>query len=42
MKAAYVETVGPPEALIYGDQPEPEPRPNDVKIRVRAYHWICR
>lgn len=36
MKAAYVETVGPPEALIYGDQPEPEPGPNDVKIRVRA------
>ncbi|ETW99212.1 MAG: hypothetical protein ETSY1_15840 [Candidatus Entotheonella factor] len=36
MKAAYVEQVGPPEALIYGDQPEPEPGPNDVKIRVRA------
>lgn len=36
MKAAYVENVGPPEALIYGDQPEPEPGPNDVKIRVRA------
>ena len=36
MKAAYVEAIGPPEALIYGDQPEPEPGPNDVKIRVRA------
>jgi NADPH:quinone reductase-like Zn-dependent oxidoreductase len=36
VKAAYVENVGPPEALIYGDQPEPEPGPNDVKIRVRA------
>ncbi len=36
MKAAYVEQVGPPEALIYGDRPEPEPGPNDVKIRVRA------
>ncbi len=36
MKAAYVEQVGPPEALIYGEQPEPEPGPNDVKIRVRA------
>ncbi|PON16502.1 alcohol dehydrogenase [Candidatus Entotheonella serta] len=36
MKAAYVEQVGPPENLIYGDQPEPEPGPNDIKIRVRA------
>lgn len=38
MKAAYVKQVGPPENLIYGDQPEPEPEPgpNDVKIRVRA------
>ena len=36
MKAAYVEQVGPPEALTYGDQPEPDPGPNDVKIRVRA------
>ena len=36
MKAVYVEQVGPPEALIYGDQPEPTPGPNDVKIRVRA------
>lgn len=36
MKAAYVEKVGPPEVLIYGELPEPEPGPNDVKIRVRA------
>lgn len=36
MKAVYVEQVGPPEALIYGDQPEPAPGPNDVKIRVHS------
>jgi len=36
MKAIYVERVGPPEVLIYGDLPEPQPGPNDVLIRVRA------
>src|SRR5215468_86925 len=36
MKAVYVERVGPPEVLIYGELPEPQPGPNDVLIRVRA------
>src|SRR5213080_4577894 len=36
MKAVYVERVGPPEVLIYGELPEPQAGPNDVLIRVRA------
>src|SRR4030095_17243817 len=36
MKAVYVERVGPPEVLIYGELPEPQPGPNDVLIRVRT------
>jgi NADPH:quinone reductase-like Zn-dependent oxidoreductase len=36
MKAVYVEQVGPPEVLQYGELPQPIPGPNDVLIRVRA------
>jgi NADPH2:quinone reductase len=36
MKAVYVEQVGPPEVMLYGDLPEPRPGPNDVLIRVHA------
>ncbi len=36
MKAVYVQQVGPPEALLYGDMPQPLPGPNEVLIRVRA------
>ena len=36
MKAVYVERVGPPEVLIYGELPAPQPGPNDVLIRVHA------
>ena len=36
MKAVYIERVGAPEVLIYGELPEPQPGPNDVLIRVRA------
>ncbi|GMU36715.1 MAG: zinc-binding dehydrogenase [Phycisphaerae bacterium] len=36
MKAAWLETVGGPEALRTGDRPDPVPGPGEVVVRVRA------
>jgi NADPH:quinone reductase len=36
MRAAYIEKVGPPEAIRYGDLPAPAVGPADVLVRVRA------
>ncbi|HVX64880.1 MAG TPA: NADPH:quinone reductase [Pirellulales bacterium] len=36
MKAAYIEQVGPPENIVYGDLPEPEPTAGQVLVRVKA------
>ncbi len=36
MKAAYIEQVGPPENIVYGDLPEPEPTAAQVLVRVKA------
>jgi NADPH2:quinone reductase len=36
MKAAYIETVGPPEAIRYGELPEPNVGPTNVLVRVSA------
>jgi len=36
VKAAYIEGVGPPEAIRYGDLPEPEVRPGTVLVRLTA------
>ncbi len=36
MKAAYVETPGPAESLIYGEFPTPEPAAGEVRVRVAA------
>ncbi len=36
MKAAYIEQVGPPEIIQYGDLPEPIVREHDVLVRVVA------
>ena len=36
MKAAYIEHVGPPEAIRYGELPTPTVGPSDVLVRVSA------
>lgn len=36
MRAAYVESFGPPESIRYGGLPVPEPGPTDVLVRVAA------
>lgn len=36
MKAAYIEGVGPPEVIRYGDLPEPELEPGTVLVRLTA------
>ena len=36
MRAAYVEELGPPEAIRVGQLPDPEPGPTDVLVRVWA------
>jgi len=36
MKAVYVEKVGGPENLIYGDIPTPEPGPGQAVVRIAA------
>ena len=36
MKATYFTQQGPPEVLVYGDQPEPRPGRGEVLVRVRA------
>ncbi|HET9172776.1 MAG TPA: NADPH:quinone reductase [Actinospica sp.] len=36
MRAAYIEELGPPEAIRHGVLPDPEPGPTDVLVRVWA------
>jgi len=36
MKAAYIEKVGPPKNIIYGDLPEPKPSESQVLVKVAA------
>lgn len=36
MKAAYVEQVGPPEVIQYGELPKPEPKGKEVLVKVAA------
>jgi NADPH2:quinone reductase len=36
MKAAYINQVGPPEVITYGDLPDPEPTAAQVLVRVKA------
>jgi NADPH2:quinone reductase len=36
MKAAYLDSTGPPEVIRVGDQPRPEPKGGEILIRVRA------
>lgn len=36
MKAAYIQELGGPEKIIYGDLPQPQPRQNQYLIKVRA------
>ena len=36
MKAAYIETPGPPENIVYGDLPKPKPAENQVLVKVKA------
>jgi len=36
MKAAYIQRVGPPENILYGDLPTPEPTGSKVLVRVAA------
>ena len=36
MKAAYIERVGPPDEIIYGELPRPEPAGHQVLIRTGA------
>jgi NADPH:quinone reductase len=36
MKAAYIEQVGPPENIVYGDLPKPVVTGSQVLVRVRA------
>jgi NADPH2:quinone reductase len=36
MKAAYIEKVGPPENIVYGDLPQPEPVGSQVWVAVGA------
>lgn len=36
MKAAYIQKVGPPEVIVYGDLPKPKPIGNQVLVKVKA------
>ncbi len=36
MKAAYINQVGPPEVINYGDLPDPQPTAAQVLVRVKA------
>jgi 2-desacetyl-2-hydroxyethyl bacteriochlorophyllide A dehydrogenase len=36
MRAAYIEQLGSPDVIRYGDQPTPEPGPTDVLVEVTA------
>ena len=36
MKAAYIDRVGPPDEIRYGELPEPAVGPTDVLVRVSA------
>lgn len=36
MKAAFIDRVGPPEVIRYGDLPEPQPEAGQVLVKVRA------
>jgi NADPH:quinone reductase-like Zn-dependent oxidoreductase len=36
MRAAYIEQIGPPEAITYGDLPEPVGGPTDVVVEMMA------
>ncbi|MBI5388222.1 MAG: NADPH:quinone reductase [Verrucomicrobia bacterium] len=36
MKAAFIQQVGPPENIVYGDAPKPVPAPSQCLVRVRA------
>ena len=36
MKAAFIDRVGPPEVIRYGDLPEPQPGAGQVLVKVRA------
>ena len=36
MKAAFIESTGPPEVIRYGDLPEPKPDPRELLARVGA------
>jgi NADPH:quinone reductase len=36
MKAAYIERIGPPETIIYGERPKPHPGDRQVLVKVDA------
>ena len=36
MRAAYIEKVGPPENIIYGDIPTPQPQASEVLVKIGA------
>jgi NADPH:quinone reductase len=36
MKAAYIQQIGPPESILYGDLPKPQPVDSQVLVRVEA------
>jgi NADPH2:quinone reductase len=36
LKAAYIEKPGPPENIVYGNQPKPKPAENQVLVKVKA------
>jgi NADPH:quinone reductase len=36
MKAAYIEKIGPPENIMYGDLPDPQPKGSEVLVKVAA------
>jgi NADPH:quinone reductase-like Zn-dependent oxidoreductase len=36
MRAAYIERLGPPEEILFGELPEPEPGPGEVLVEVAA------
>ena len=36
MKAAYIEKIGPPTNIIYGDQPKPKPAAGQVLVKIAA------